>query len=731
MRIVTVLFLSSLTSACIQDFNPGHPHCLTRADCVPEVLGDGFDEPRYNCENNECLASSCGDGVLDEGETCDDGNSKDDDTCSNLCAPPTCGDGLLQGEEVCDDGARNNDHRANACRTTCTAARCGDGVLDQDEICDDGNAQDGDACRNTCIEGVCGDGVTWGYEQGGDEDCDDGNQDETDGCNTRCRSLYCGDGIRQGEDASGTACGGEEAIECSGFQTCVEGFCEGWGEECDEGSSNSDELADSCRNSCRLAYCGDNVLDTAEQCDDGNLSDGDGCSSGCAGEPAVCGDGNVHFSEECDDGNNFDNDSCLSDCRVAHCGDGVIRDDIQAGQPAYEECDDGNANDFDICRNDCSEARCGDGAARLDLQVGTQDACTQQNPACPPNETCNGTVCETISYESCDDGNDVHEDGCLLNCRLARCGDGVRRVDFAQGEAGYEACDDGNDVDDDECRNDCSRSSCGDGELHEGLEQCDDGNRVDEDACTNVCTLARCGDGVVRDVGAGTGVRCGNQDPCLGGEVCDWGFCRPAGYEYCDDGNDWVGDGCNAQCQPPPCGDGLLQEGEACEDGNQFDWDGCSGTCETEPWPYCGTVLRSITLRQGGDPVAMDVSGESAIVSFADGDLTWVNLNQGNVVLQSFVGRQGEGEAPDYARWIAMRPNDANFVAFGLRRGLSFRLRNGQQIAETFTYPSDGDVEAYRAGNVGGWADNNRMVFQQNQVNQLDGQGNPLLNQDG
>ena len=46
--------------------------------------------------------------------------------------------------------------------------------------------------------------------------------------------------------------------------------------------------------------CGDGILETVEECDDGNLVDGDGCSAICEFEP-VCGDGVAEGSEECDE----------------------------------------------------------------------------------------------------------------------------------------------------------------------------------------------------------------------------------------------------------------------------------------------------------------------------------------------------------------------------------------------------------------------------------------------
>jgi len=64
------------------------------------------------------------------------------------------------------------------------------------------------------------------------------------------------------------------------------------------------------------AICGNGVVDPGEECDDGNLLDGDGCSANCTVEPPdpYCGDGKLDPGEECDDGNNVDGDGCDADC---------------------------------------------------------------------------------------------------------------------------------------------------------------------------------------------------------------------------------------------------------------------------------------------------------------------------------------------------------------------------------------------------------------------------------
>src|SRR4051812_7936821 len=70
-------------------------------------------------------SSSCGNGLIDVGEVCDDGNQVDDDDCSNLCQRngQTCGDGIVESNEECED---SDDLNTDACLNDCTLARCGD-----------------------------------------------------------------------------------------------------------------------------------------------------------------------------------------------------------------------------------------------------------------------------------------------------------------------------------------------------------------------------------------------------------------------------------------------------------------------------------------------------------------------------------------------------------------------------------------------------------------------------
>ena len=66
----------------------------------------GDDFPGF-CDRGICLASRCGDGVIDSrrGERCDNGEENSNEAgaeCSLLCRVPSCGDDILQSSESCD-----------------------------------------------------------------------------------------------------------------------------------------------------------------------------------------------------------------------------------------------------------------------------------------------------------------------------------------------------------------------------------------------------------------------------------------------------------------------------------------------------------------------------------------------------------------------------------------------------------------------------------------------------
>jgi cysteine-rich repeat protein len=195
----------------------------------------------------------------------------------------------------------NSDFTPDACRNDCQPAHCGDGVLDEPEDCDDGDTADtGNGCSTQCVRNsVCGDGQVQGLY----ETCDDGNTElET-----------CAYGIEDCPVCDGTCHMGQ-----GNRSYCGDGLLDSAnGEECDDALFNSDTNPNACRTTCQLAGCGDSVIDSGENCDDGNAVT-ESCTYGqswCAvcdstcvrtvGATSYCGDGVVDTAnaEECDDAN--------------------------------------------------------------------------------------------------------------------------------------------------------------------------------------------------------------------------------------------------------------------------------------------------------------------------------------------------------------------------------------------------------------------------------------------
>ena len=102
---------------------------------------------------SECQQQgSCGNGILEAGEVCDDGNSNNNDACTNVCQLNVCGDGFINpATESCDLGAESNGDLCEPgyggvcsyCTESCTyqtvsGAYCGDLEVQPEggEVCD-------------------------------------------------------------------------------------------------------------------------------------------------------------------------------------------------------------------------------------------------------------------------------------------------------------------------------------------------------------------------------------------------------------------------------------------------------------------------------------------------------------------------------------------------------------------------------------------------------------------
>lgn len=183
------------------------------------------------------------------------------------------------------------------------------------------------------------------------------------------------------------------------------------------------------------ATCGDGILGSGEECDGLALSEEAACPAGglpfctsaCRLACTTCGNGVLEATpagprEECDDGNLLGGDGCSASCLLPRCGDGVL--DLEL----FEECDDGAGNSNirpGACRLSCRRARCSDGvvdAPRETCDDGNLlggDGC---NATCNSNERCGNGFIDTPFGETCDDANFLSHDGCSSSCKKEELG---------------------------------------------------------------------------------------------------------------------------------------------------------------------------------------------------------------------------------------------------------------------------------------------------------------------
>ncbi|MDO8509498.1 MAG: DUF4215 domain-containing protein, partial [Nanoarchaeota archaeon] len=332
------------------------------------------------------LSATCGNGILQGTEQCDDGNTINSDACTNSCTSAICGDNIVRsGFEICDGNTRictiNGYAGTQACNNQCNAFNtciatesCGDGRINGNEICDDG-ANNGNAnkCNLQCTEitaSLCGNSITEAGEQ-----CDDGNTIQTDSCLNTCVSTTCGDGIVQSPNGNNV------------------------NEICDDGVDNGN--ANKCNSQCTgltSALCGNNIIETGEACDDGNTVNTDDCTNSCI--TAVCGDGITRIGiEECDAGT-IGNSQCTSLCKLTTCGDGIIQSPNGIG--VNEICDGGSMA--------CSENG-------YNGVAGCNGLCTAF-ASCVLTESCGDGIIQSTAGETCDDSNNIDGDGCNALCKL-------------------------------------------------------------------------------------------------------------------------------------------------------------------------------------------------------------------------------------------------------------------------------------------------------------------------
>ncbi|HEY6562780.1 MAG TPA: DUF4215 domain-containing protein [Polyangiaceae bacterium] len=251
----------------------------------------------------------CGNGVREPGEACDDGNNQPDDGCSPTCTvldlcllPPDPGKSKCKrgthkywvydaAENSCKEllftGCGGNENRflsRNHCEGACIT-ECGNGRVERGEDCDDGNDGSGDGCSAECrSEGsvVIDGGLT------------------TNSCprlsaysvaplqvavgGTIALSAIAVDAEGDPSELSWTATTGE--IVLGDDPTAAQYRCTVEGRHTltlrlSDGSADCDTTRQVEVTCTSIPVCGDNVADPREQCEDGNVVNGDGCSATC------------------------------------------------------------------------------------------------------------------------------------------------------------------------------------------------------------------------------------------------------------------------------------------------------------------------------------------------------------------------------------------------------------------------------------------------------------------
>ena len=457
------------------------------------------------------------------------------------------------------------------------------------------------------------------------EDCDDGNDVKGDGCEPSTCAFTCVPGVG-GDDFCNDYqhCNGREI--CSENHVCVPGAPRPNGEVCGQSKV--------CENgTCGDAphTCGDRILVMGiEECDDGNLIDGDGCDSDCqfscvtgdttrdcAAPDACAGKGICNDSTHvCGAPTPLPDDT---DCGGGkRCRGGVCspRTCGNLAPDPNEECDDGNLIPRDGCENGCTFTCLSSDATRNCALAEPCDGistCNDSTHTCStPTPLQNGAICGMNRYcssrtcilavcgngspeptEQCDDGNTAEADGCTTQCKytcLANpdCTDGndcttdicslsshtcSSTIDTTKNGQG---CTINNNPG--TCRNgDCVLAGCGNSIVDQG-EECDTGLSNGTGAgCTSNCQFECDAEADCTDNNA-----CSGSETCAivaGGKKCQLGTPLGAGDE-CQTLPRRI---CNANlvCVLSQCGDLHVDPviGEQCDDGNTNDTDGCQNDC--------------------------------------------------------------------------------------------------------------------------------------------------------
>ncbi len=562
-------------------------------------------------------------GNAPEASECDDSDGGVILTSKGTCTGPG-----TPGTDYCVGSTSVREYSCVGETDTCTAATF---------PCDSGQA-----CNNgACVVVECGNNI---LEAG--EECDDGNTNGGDGCNSICVTetfLECTGSIPSNYCDqfyyAPYGCDGNAPSACADTNCLPD---QGQGElcdctlvkDCDDLTTASDcNAVPACTSS--YGYCGDGIRTAGEDCDDGDNTNGDGCSSICEVESGwtctgilsvctevtiECGNNILEAGEECDDGNTDGGDGCSTTCGLENgiCGgtssvgvictfSNVVNDQTECTTTNSEYCEwTGSACAAKSCSTwDNDITTCGANGCTWGIPPGSSPTCGNNN--IDGAEECDGSKLggETCISQGYAEGGTLfcyasgHADECEFNyykCRgtqTSTCGNEV--ID------GNEQCD-GPQL---------GGETCVTQGFDLGTLRCDPVLcRLDTSSCAMdlVCTDP---DGDNKNV-AGTCIGVDgipHADECSNVAVkeyiCSGDNCVSS-TQSCASGYSCQGTG--GKCELDiECGNNVVQVGETCDDNNQVSGDGCSSTCQIESGACEGTNLVDCTA-YNGNPESCDTN---------------------------------------------------------------------------------------------------------------------------
>ncbi len=318
---------------------PGNRYALAWEDLAIGTPAPSAPEPDYNdlvIEVSGVAPFGCGNGVVDPGEDCDDGNTANGDCCSETCLAAVtgtpCADAdLCNGAETCQAGGVCGAGTPLVCNdgNACTDDSCnpssGCVATPNTAPCSDGSACTvGDSCSGgSCVSGaplVCNDGNA----------CTDDSCNASIGCIATPNTAPCDDGsaCTVGDACSGGSCAPGAPLVCNDGNVCTDDSC---------------NPSSGCVATPNTASCSDGSACTV----------GDVCASGTctAGAPLACDDGNVCTDDSCNPSS-----GCVTTPNASACDDGsacTVGDFCSGGacSPGGAlPCDDGDACTVDSCQ---------------------------------------------------------------------------------------------------------------------------------------------------------------------------------------------------------------------------------------------------------------------------------------------------------------------------------------------------------------------------------------------